>query len=297
MSFQNLGARDLQDGEILRCRMMAEGVAFGGYAPVGKVRCARRRCSRRATAVYASTTIALTREAGKNKKLSEAAQSLGDLRTVELPCVATVERAAGIAQLTEELRGGEAAWVVVSSPESARIIVDAWVAGGRPPIRGVAAIGGGTTSALGELREAVRFEPSRATFATLAAELPYAEGDVVLYPASAKASADNVTGLVGRGFEVRRVDTYTTQTATWDDGQCKLVEGVDIATFASPTTVRGWVANAGHDEELRVACIGETSAMAARKAGFRHIFYPHKPGIAGWVDAIRRASAARVEAK
>ena len=160
-----------------------------------------------------------------------------------------------------------------------------WVAAGSPDLR-VAAIGGGTTRALRELQ--VKFEPSRATFKTMAEELPLCEGRV-LYPVSAKAAWENVEMLKDRGFNVDRIDTYTTETAVWEKEMKDDARDVDVVTFASPTTVRGWVSNVGVDEDLRVACIGETSAKAARKAGFEHVYHAHNPGIEGWVNAISRA--------
>ena len=64
---------------------------------------------------------------------------------------------------------------------------------------------------------------------------------------------------------------------------------MDVVTFASPSTVKGWVANVGVHRDLPVACIGVTSGDAAREAGFTQVFYAPQPGIDGWVDSIERA--------
>lgn len=238
------------------------------------------RCS-----LNAPTLIALTRESGKNNKLATAARlSLPTACTIELPCVQTVHTT-NLPHLPTALQEPYT-WVLISSPESARLVANTTIT----PTASIAAIGAGTASVLRAAGLTVSFEPTRATFNCLAAELPAQQGARLLYPASAKASAANVALLHARGFEVTRLDTYTTATAPWTDAQRKVSDNVQIVTFASPTTVRGWAANASPRRDFPAACIGETSANAARKAGFEHVFFPQSPGIKGWVSAIQDAA-------
>lgn len=238
------------------------------------------------------TVVALTREVGKNGKLREAAaKALSDVSTVELPCVATT--ATPEQHMLSERLQTPYDWIVISSPESARVFLAAWRNGGQPKFGRLAAIGAGTTSVIEDAGLHVSFEPSKATFRVLASELPLERGSRLLYPASAKASTDNVRMLEERGFLVSRINTYSTETALWSADEKEVCGTVDVATFASPTTVKGWVQNADADRELPVACIGETSAAAAKAAGFSNVFFPERPGIDGWVDAIKEAADSR----
>lgn len=270
-------------------------LAFSTVPPIPRTYYAKSTSSNRRRVITACITpgpvIALTREAGKNGKLAKAVQrEFDEMTTLELPCVATVEYETGIADLCGALLDGSADWVVVSSPESARIFLKSWIEANRPTPPSVAAIGKGTGEVLRGAGIHVAFEPSKATFAVLAGELPFSsDSKLVLYPVSAKASTDNVAALEQRGFIVNRINTYTTETALWTPTQQEQGRKVTVATFASPTTVRGWVENVGMDTSLQIACIGTTSAKAARKAGFTNIHYPTSPGIEGWIDAIRDA--------
>mmetsp|Transcript_26730 Transcript_26730/g.34463 ORF Transcript_26730/g.34463 Transcript_26730/m.34463 type:complete len:158 (+) Transcript_26730:1-474(+) len=131
------------------------------------------------------------------------------------------------------------------------------------------------------------FEPSKATAATIVAELPPKGKNRVLYPASAKAKKTLEDGLTNRGFTVTRLNTYTTLPAEWSEDMYALANDVDIVTFASPTAVKTWTERVGTSKP--VACIGETSADACKSQGFQQIFYADKPGMPGWVQAVKDA--------
>jgi uroporphyrinogen-III synthase len=175
---------------------------------------------------------------------------------------------------------------VVTSPEAA-VVLAAGVArcGGR--WRGLAAVGAATAKALQAAGLEVTFAPSKATAKFLAAELPFQEEEeekTVLYPASALAAATLETGLSDRGFEVQRVDAYTTLPAHWDAEAERLAQSATIASFGSPSAVKVW---AERLQGTPAACIGETSATAATAAGcFTVVNFPEKPGIPGWTTAI-----------
>jgi len=169
---------------------------------------------------------------------------------------------------------------------------------GFPKVR-IAVVGVGTGELFNNLKEGlgqldVAFTPSKATAKVLAAELPKLnENDSrILYPASLKASNDLETGLRERGFRVTRMNTYSTETVRdLDESTISEAAASPVATFASPTAVNAWmelVAGA-RKWEGAAACIGSTSATAARKAGLTRIFYPESPGIEGWVESIMEA--------
>jgi uroporphyrinogen-III synthase len=242
--------------------------------------------------------VALTREAEKNEALRAAlASAMPEVSCIALPCVETVP-GPDAGALVPALRGSRYDWVVITSPEAASIFCTAWEAAGRPTVR-VATVGAATSQTLGASGVEVAFVPSKATGRALVDEiLPAKAGNgrssTVLYPASLLATSTVPHGLAGKGYVVERLNTYSTRMTEWSDGELSDVERVDIVTFAAPSAVKSWVKKAGVDASKRVACIGETSAAAARNFGFdgSNVFYPEKPGLSGWVEAVAKAVAA-----
>ena len=82
----------------------------------------------------AAPQVVVTRERGKNGKLMKALQERG-VTVLELPLVKT---APGPDQerLPGQLEGSNFDWVVLTSPEAARVFVDGWQLAGRPQVRG-----------------------------------------------------------------------------------------------------------------------------------------------------------------
>jgi uroporphyrinogen-III synthase len=76
----------------------------------------------------------------------------------------------------------------------------------------VAVVGGGTGEVLQQGGCPIAFTPSKALGKALGAELPRVPGgtDVVLYPASSKASNDLQDSLAASGLTVKRLNTYNT---------------------------------------------------------------------------------------
>lgn len=250
-----------------------------------------RRLSRTPTGpedVPKAIRIAFTREQGKNKDLmAKVYRILPHAEVVEVSCVETV-----IGEhrdvLPQRISIAQTGWLVITSPEAAAVFIEAWRIAGFPPLGRIAAVGRTTGDALRSVGLHVDFEPSKATAKTLVKEFPapVQQNQQVLYPASAKASEVVVEGLTARGYTVTRLNTYSTETVKPGKMSLDMAEGAHIVTFASPSAVKGWVENIGVREDIAVACIGETSASAARKAGFRHVHYPDKPGTEGWITAI-----------
>jgi uroporphyrinogen-III synthase len=243
--------------------------------------------------------VALTREDGKNDKLRDQLVShprLTDRITVtELPCIAHAD-GEDYDQLRPTLEMGDWDYIAVTSPEAARVLASAWITKEHGPA--VAAVGKATQEALEECGINVAFCPSKATAETLAVELPLVPDKeqrglptTILYPASSKAKATLEKGLTARGFAVTRLDTYDTVTAQWSDAQKEDAAHVQVACFASPSAVKGWLKNSSQNRQVLAACIGEASAQACRENEWpeSQIFYPDKPGVAGWADAVADA--------
>ncbi|XP_031273513.1 uroporphyrinogen-III synthase, chloroplastic-like isoform X3 [Pistacia vera] len=136
-----------------------------------------------------------------------------------------------------------------------------------------------------------------ATGKVLASELPKNGNErcTVLYPASEKASNEIEEGLSNRGFEVVRLNTYTTEPVhNVDQTVLKQALSTPVVAVASPSAVRSWVKIISESEQWSnsVACIGETTASAAKRLGLRNVYYPTHPGLEGWVDSILEALGA-----
>lgn len=280
-------------------------------------------CTKGGVLSSSTIVIALTREEGKNEKLRDALMA-NDLfeefcqsselsfRIEEIPCI---EHADGsdTDKIVPTLSSSQFDYVVVTSPEAAKVLASAWDEAGRPALGKVAAVGKATEQALKKFGIDTSFVPSKATAATLVVELPPSDDAVdenrpttVLYPASMKAQETLQDGLNERGFEVLRLNTYDTVPASWGTDQLSLAKSAGIACFGSPSAVKAWLRNVspsvdGHDcdgkPEVLAACIGETSAKACRSNNWDEsdIFYPEKPGVDGWaqvvVDALKFLSA------
>mmetsp|Transcript_8551 Transcript_8551/g.18612 ORF Transcript_8551/g.18612 Transcript_8551/m.18612 type:complete len:327 (-) Transcript_8551:330-1310(-) len=264
------------------------------------------------TAEGGSTTsspfvVALTREEGKNDKLrssllsNERIKQLSDssgcpVQLHELPCI---EHAHGpdAENLSPTLSSSQFDYILITSPEAAKVMASAWIDTGRPKLGKVAAVGKATGETLKEFGIDVAFVPSKATAATLVKELPPSDAAIeegrattAFYPASAKAKQTLQKGLEERGFTVLRLNTYDTVPASWDAEQISLAQSATVACFASPSAVKAWLKNTNDLERPRAlaSCIGETSATACRENEWaeENIFYPEKPGVDGWTDAV-----------
>ena len=277
-----------------------------------------------------SIGIALTREEGKNDALASAIASCAELmeanqysvslQTYELPCIQHADgpdynqlKEILFQQATNTEISTKYDYVVITSPEAARVLASAWpwtgnanegtTTTGSPPR--VAAVGKATELALRDAGINVSFVPSKATAQTLVAELPVLSNDEgdrvinVLYPASAKAADVLANGLEDRAvFGVLRLDTYDTVPAEWDETQQEQARQCQIVCFASPSAIKGWIANTEtmgtNPNGYVAACIGETSAAACRTFGWddHRIWYPkEQPGMDGWVEAVMEAAA------
>jgi len=212
----------------------------------------------------ASPTVFLTREVGKNGKLETLLVARG-VPCVELPCIA-FEKLPGADELPALLAGGGLRWVVVTSPEAASVLAEAWAAAGKPEVR-VASVGAATAKALGSFGITSAFMPSKATGKVLAAELPREGGELasVLYPCSALAADTVAESLAARGFAVRRLETYTTVAATWAPEQEAMARAAEVVSFGSPSAAVSWPTSGINNTSLwyRPPCLSFGLPLAA----------------------------------
>ncbi|CAN0922237.1 Uroporphyrinogen-III synthase, chloroplastic [Linum grandiflorum] len=263
------------------------------------------RASSSSSSLSASSTsqpkVVVTRERGKNGKLINALAKHG-ISFLELPLIQHTE-GPDSARFSSVLRDVTFDWIVITSPEAGSVFLEAWKEAGTPKVK-IAVVGAGTASIFeGVIQSSNRaldiaFLPSKATGKVLAAELPSSGNRkcTVLYPSSAKASNEIQDGLSNRGFDVTRLNTYTTIPVDHVD-QTVLEEArsVPVVAVASPSAIRAWLkltSESGHWDHS-VACIGETTAAAAKRLGFKKVYYPTQPGLEGWVGSILEALRAQ----
>ncbi|XP_039171858.1 uroporphyrinogen-III synthase, chloroplastic isoform X1 [Eucalyptus grandis] len=241
--------------------------------------------------------VVVTRERGKNSKLVNALHKHG-ISCLELPLIEHT-KGPDLDKLPSILAVDDAFdWIVITSPEAGSVFLEAWKAAGTPNVK-VGVVGTGTASIFDKVMQRdgtlnVAFTPSKATGKVLASELPRIGNKKcrVLYPASAKASTEIEEGLSNRGFEVTRLNTYSTIPVSHVD-EIILNEALSapVVAVASPSAVRAWLNLIQEPESWNnsVACIGETTASAAKRLGLKKVFYPKHPGLEGWVASILEA--------
>ncbi|XP_062024948.1 uroporphyrinogen-III synthase, chloroplastic isoform X1 [Rosa rugosa] len=246
--------------------------------------------------------VVVTRERGKNAKLITSLAKQG-ISCLELPLIQHT-REPDRDRLSTVLTDTAFDWIVITSPEAGSVFLESWKAAGTPTVK-VGVVGAGTASVFEQVLQSSKnslslaFVPSKATGKVLASELPKNRKDkcTVLYPASAKAGNEIEEGLSNRGFEVTRLNTYTTGPVDHVDQMVlKQALSAPVVAVASPSAVHAWVNLISESEQWNnsVACIGETTAKAARRLGLRNVYYPVQPGLEGWVDSIVEALGANV---
>lgn len=193
-------------------------------------------------------------------------------------------------------------WVVVTSANGVRAILDAPPApAGTPGSVHWAAIGGATAALLEEAGYEVSFRPTRSEGATLATELPVRPGDRVLVVRGDLADGDLAARLHPRGARVNDLVAYRTREAPASSRSLlrRAIDGgrIDAIVFTSGSTVRGLVALARSEAvdltPVPAVCIGPETAAAARDAGFTINAVATEPGTEALAVATARAVLAQ----
>jgi uroporphyrinogen III methyltransferase/synthase len=165
------------------------------------------------------------------------------------------------------------------------------------------AVGKATAQALAAYRMQADFVPSRFSGLDWVADAGDLQGQRLLLPRSEIAQPDLVEALQRRGAHVDVITAYTIQTPALDPDQPfppalqALLDGeVDVVVFFSPSAVRGLLeildqAGAKRPQgcftpTITVACVGETTAEAAREQGLRVDLVAREHTLEGMLEAL-----------
>ncbi len=172
--------------------------------------------------------------------------------------------------------------------------------------RRIAAIGPATAKALAERGQPAELVPDEYVAEAIVDGLGEVAGQWILLPRAEIAREALADELGQRGAYVHEVPVYRTQPALPDaEALAALRQGVDVLTFTSASTVRGFVAavtqaglpRAHLVNRARVACIGPVTAHAARDLGLPVHIQAEAYTIDGLVAALEHFLAAEPTGK
>ncbi len=217
-------------------------------------------------------SILITRPEGEGGGLRSALHATG-AEAVEVPLIAVVDavdEGAALRRAAKSLATYD--WVIVTSANGARRLLDAV-----PDARAfggarVAAIGTATAAALRSGNIEADLVPDRYVAEALAEAFPPppAGGGRVLLARAAVARDVVPDALHEAGWSVDVVDAYRTVPSIIDDDARAAVDAADVITFTSSSTVDSFVSAFGVDATPPVvACIGPVTASTAAGHGMR----------------------------
>ena len=237
--------------------------------------------------------VVVTRAREQAGELATRLQAQG-AATVEVPAIEIHEPTDGGAALAAVVdRLGDYDWVVLTSPNGARRLLDAVRERGRDARAfaqaRLAAIGPGTAEALAGGNLTVDLVPPRFVAESLleAMPAPGATGARLLLVRAAVARDVLPDGLRGRGWDVDVVEAYRTEQAPLAEDQAAAVAAADVVTFTSSSTVSNFLAAMeGRPMPPVVAAIGPITAATAREHGLAVAVEAEVHTIDGLVDAL-----------
>lgn len=233
--------------------------------------------------------VAVTRPQGRGDELVALLQQAG-ARVEQIPLI-RIEPPEDPQELERQARAawaGEFDWLVVTSPEGARVLAQA-LDRQRPAGAGVlparlCAVGPATARTLQEMGYPASVVPGEARGAAIPDALQQAQaaaglaGCRVLWAVADRADPGPAEELARRGARVVRVVAYRTVP---DDGAGRelarrlLAGELDVVVLASPSAVaalaqglRQLGAASADGPRVHVVAIGPTTAQACRQAGF-----------------------------
>ncbi len=180
-------------------------------------------------------------------------------------------------------------WIIFTSPNGASRFCDALVDGRSFGTTRIAAIGTGTAHTLRERNVVADLVPERFVAEGLLesfADLPGPAGNALLAQAE-QARPVLLDGLVDAGWDVDVVPLYRTVPVTPTPEARAALEGADVVTFTSSSTVTNFVAAFGVEAATgAVACIGPITAATANDLGLAVDVQAAEHTIDGLVTAL-----------
>lgn len=235
----------------------------------------------RASTVTGRPAVAITRSVEDNRSLAAGLERLGFV-VVAVPLIDVAAPGDGGRALAEALeRLADYDWVVLTSANGVRAVVDAGIGRSWPEGVAVAAVGPATAAAARSAGLPVALVPDVATASALVDAFPVAgpppPGRLVLAPLAHLASDTVVTGLGAKGWLVDRVEAYRTVAPTGRAHRGAV--DVDAVAFFSPSAVDRWVDRYGTGVPLAV-CVGPSTSARARDRGLAEVVEatPHDQG-------------------
>jgi len=158
----------------------------------------------------------------------------------------------------------------------------------------IAAVGPATQNALQKHGVPVNAMPEQFEGLKIADVLGHIDGKRILLPRSAQGDDELPSALTEMGALVDILPLYSPEAAIIEEEpRLELLSGVDVVTFASGSAVRAFVACLSQDQrftnfwsQVIVACIGPSSADAARAEGLNVPIIATEHTVAGLVAAL-----------
>jgi uroporphyrinogen III methyltransferase / synthase len=237
--------------------------------------------------------IVVTRARAQASGLASTLRALG-AETVELPAIRIEPRIESeeVRHAVERIR--EYALVCVTSPNGARLLLEALSAAGLDAralaAATVAAIGPGTARALAKQGIAADVVPERFVAEALVEALKHidVDGRPVLVARAAEARDVLPDALRERGAEVDVVPLYETVREEPDEAAVEAAQSADYVTFTSSSTVRNLTEALGDrfPKAARVVSIGPITSEAAQAAGLGVDVEATRHDVDGLIEAL-----------
>lgn len=229
-------------------------------------------------------TVVVTRARAQASTFVAGLRQLG-ATTVEIPAIRIEDPGDGGAALgaaVAQLSSFD--WVVVTSPNGARRLLDVCRDARAFGAARVAAIGPGTADVLAEGNVVADLVPERFVAEGLLEVFPEGDGRVLLARA-AEARDVLPEGLRAKGWDVEVVEAYRTVQGRPTVEDLQAVAAADIVTFTSSSTVRNFLAVCDVVPPV-VACIGPITAATAREHGLHVDVEAEVHTIEGLLEAL-----------
>ena len=240
-------------------------------------------------AALTGVTVVVTRTRAQASRLVDRLRAHG-ADPVEVPTIVTEPPTDGGAALRAALDQLDAyEWVVITSPNGAAAVLGAVSRPEQLDAVKIAAIGPSTAAALAAGQVDVDLVPDRYVAEGLVDVFPEpgtGAGRVLL--ANAEVARDVVPeGLARLGWVVDVVPSYRTVAPPPDPASLAVLDGADVITFTSSSTVTNFVTAFGVEACPQVvACIGPITAATAREAGILVTIESAEHTIDGLVAAL-----------